>query len=237
MPVGRPHPGAERQSIEETEVPGPDDKRGDGLAEALPYSWAASVTLLRSAVVIRQVFTALAVGVGIVWLLMIALTGADGDLDAAGFWALTRVFLIILGGLLVLTLLVMAIFYRRYEYRFTLDEQGVSASTVGQTRRKNAFVNALLVLSGRPSAMGAGVLAGSRQDQHVSWKELDGFRVAARHPSIALTRGRRTIMLIQCTEENCQAVSRFVRDHVRSKGYEQCGRRTESTWWDRLTRR
>jgi len=175
------------------------------------------VVLWRNLVVIRQVLAAVGAGVGAVWLLMVVIAGADGELGIDRFWSFTRIFLMVFAGLVVLAFLVMALFYRRYQYRFELDEQGASASTVAGTRKKNAVVNALLVLTGRPSAMGAGMLAGSRQDQRVLWEELDGFRVHRRRPEIALKRGRRTTMLIRCTNENFEMVRRFIRDRVRRK--------------------
>ncbi len=156
----------------------------------------------------------LAIATGIVWLFMIILTAAEGDLDATTFWSFSRIVLLILGGLLLLAFFVMAVLYRRYEYRFTLDEQGVSASTIGGTRKKNAVINALLVLSGRPSAMGAGMLAGSRQDQRVRWKDANAFRVDTRRRQIALRRGRRTLMLIQCTQENLEIVRQVVEERA-----------------------
>ncbi len=188
--------------------------RCDPCDTPLPDPWDAAIPLWRSSLVVRQVFVVLTIAIGMVWLFMIILTAAEGDLDAATLWSISRIFLIILGGLLLGAFLVMAVLYRRYEYRFTLDEQGVLASTTGRTRKKNALINALLVLSGRPSAMGAGMLAGSRQDQRVRWKDATAFRVDTRRRQITLRRGRRTLMLIQCTDENLETVRRVFDERV-----------------------
>jgi hypothetical protein len=183
-----------------------------------PAPWRAAIPLWRSSVVLRQVFTVFAAGVVFVWLLVTLLEAARGDLTGSTFWSLTRVFLIILAGLVVLAFLLLALFYRRYEYLFALDDEGVSASTAGGTRKKNAVVNAALVLSGRPSAMGAGMLASSRQDQRVRWKDVDSFAIDSKRRQIALRRRRHAIVVVQCTEENLEAIGRFVEAHVAREG-------------------
>jgi len=196
-------------------VAGPTSERR---VRPVPSPWQASIALWRDAMVVRRVLTVIAVAVGAVWLFVIVLTGMDGELGITSFWSFTKVFLFVLAGLLVVTYLVMALLYRRYEYRFVLDEEGATAASAGGTRKKDIFINRLLRLTGRPSAMGAGVLAGSRGVQRARWRDLDSFRVNAEQHQIFLKRGRRVIMLLQCTDENHEAVCRFVRDRVRRRG-------------------
>ncbi|NLO27994.1 MAG: hypothetical protein GX113_07440 [Actinobacteria bacterium] len=125
-----------------------------------PLPWQATIPIWQSSVVLRQLSAVLLIAVAAVWVLMIIITAADGDLDRAAFWSFSRIALIILAVLVGLATLVVALLHRRAEYRFEMDEQGISASTAARTRKKNAVINTLLVLSGRPSAMGAGALVG-----------------------------------------------------------------------------
>ncbi|MBN1631927.1 MAG: hypothetical protein JW990_19405 [Thermoleophilia bacterium] len=184
----------------------------------VPSPWQATISIWRSSVVLRQLAAVLIIAVAFVWILMIIITAAEGDLDRAAFWSFSRIALIILAVLVGLTILVVALFYRRAEYRFEMDEHGISASTAAGTRKKNAVINTLLVLSGRPSAMGAGMLAASRQDERVRWKDVDSYSVDEKRRQVALRRRRRTVMLVQCTEENLEAVASFVEGRVTRRG-------------------
>jgi len=183
-----------------------------------PSPWQATISIWRSSVVLRQLSAVLVIAVAAVWVLMIIMTAANGDLDRAAFWSFTRIILIIVAVLVGLTILVVGLLYRRAPYRFELDEEGISASTAARTRKKNAIINTLLFLSGRPSAMGAGMLAASRQDERLRWEDVDSFTVDRKRRQIALRRKRRTVMLVQCTEQNVEQVVSFIGTRVAGRG-------------------
>lgn len=193
--------------------PPPDPAAGPSIVA----QWEAVVPVWRSAVVIRQLFTVLAIGVLLVWLFMIILQAVERDLDASSFWAISRVFLIILAVLLGLAALTLVLLFRRYEYSFALDAQGIVATTTGATAKRNRVINLLLVLSGRPTAMGTGMLAASRQQERVRWRDVDTLKVDTRQRQIRLIRRRRTVMLIQCTEQNLGSVAAFIEARVPRK--------------------
>ena len=188
-----------------------DPNGGDSSA---PSPWQATIPIWRSSVVLRQLSAVLFIAVAAVWVLMIVMTAADGDLDLAAFWSFSRIFLIILAVLVGLTIIVVGVLYRRADYRFEMDEEGISAATAARTRKKNAVINTLLFLSGRPSAMGAGMLAASRQDERLDWDNVDSFVVDWKRYQIALRRRRRTVMLVQCTEQNLDQVASFIGTRV-----------------------
>lgn len=180
----------------------------------VPAPWRASIPVWRSAVVLRQLLAVLVIAVAVVWLVMVMITAVDGSLDAAALWSFSSVILIVLAVLVGLTALVIALLYRNAEYWYELDEQGISATTVGGTRRKNAVINTLLLVSGRPSTMGAGAVAAARQDERVRWSGVDSYTVHERRRQIVLRRRRRPVMRMQCTAENLHEVVSFIAARV-----------------------
>jgi len=175
-------------------------------------TWEAAVPLMRSTVVLRQLAIALLVPFTLVASFLLILQAIEGDLTWASAWQIVRIFLLIMGGFVLLSVLIILLFYgNRYEYRFTLDKQGITAATTGRTRKKNTIVNVLLILSGRPSAAGAGLLAHSRQGEHIRWQDVDGLTAHAGRHEIVLRRGKRAVMLVQCTAENYEPVLNHIR--------------------------
>jgi len=93
-----------------------------------------------------------------------------------------------------------------YEMEYRVGEQGIGGRPHGRTARKNRLINLLLVLSGRPSAMGAGMLAQSRQVEYVAWKDVGRIEADPRQRTIALYRGRRPLMVVACDDAHYEAV-------------------------------
>ena len=173
-------------------------------------TWQASLRLLTIIVVIRQLFFVLVLSVLCVLVFMLLLEAFEGHLSLESAWRYLLIALLILGGLSFRAALVMLVVYgNQYDYQFSVDEIGVKAETVGGTRRKNAIINWLLLLSGRPGPAGAGMLAASRQSELVKWKEVDRLDFNAEKKEIVLRRGKRALMLVQCTAENFDQVLRF----------------------------
>lgn len=170
-------------------------------------TWEAAVPLMRSTVVLRQLAIVLVASCALVAGFVLFLQAIGGDLTWESAWRLVRIFLLILGGLALLAALVMLVLYgNRYEYRYTIDEQGITAATTGATSKKNTIVNVLLALSGRPSAAGAGVLAQSRQGERIRWQDVNDLTTDAGRREIVLRRRKRAVMLVQCTAENYESV-------------------------------
>jgi hypothetical protein len=50
-------------------------------------------------------------------------------------------------------------------YQFTLDETGVTAETKGGSRKKNAILNFLFIISHKPVLAGSGLIAASTAER------------------------------------------------------------------------
>lgn len=172
-----------------------------------PITWNTEIPLLTNAVVLKQLFFVLGLSSLFVLVFVLLLEAFEGNLTLAAALKYFLIALSILGGISILAVLVMLLLYgNRYEYRFTLDEAGVTAETAGGTRRKNAVVNLLLVLSGKPAPAGAGLLAASRQSEQVRWEKVENIESDPGRLQIVLRRRGRAVMLIRCTPENYQEV-------------------------------
>ncbi len=197
-----------------------DDKNAVPERESNPLAitWQASLCLMTNAVVIRQLFFVLAFSVLCVMVFVLSLDAFEGQLSLESAWHYFLIALLILGGLSLLAALVMLVVYgNQYDYRFSVDEVGVKAETAGGTRLKNAVINFLLLLSGRPGPAGAGLLAVSRQSELVKWKDVDRLDFNTEKKEIVLRRGKRMLMLVQCTAENFDRVLRFAQQVLGDK--------------------
>jgi hypothetical protein len=109
----------------------------------------------------------------------------------------------------------MALYRGYYEAEFVLNDRGALCRTQEKQARKNRAVNRLTVvlglLSGRPAAVGAGMLAQARQSEYLEWGRI---KKASFHPkgrTILLHGGFAETIALFCTEENYPEIEEFVR--------------------------
>lgn len=173
------------------------------------FVWSARISLVRNTVVVRQLALALGIPILLIALLMLAL---EWPPDPRAIGVALQVAGMVAGTFLVLLVIVLGLIYRGgYEYRYEVDREGIRATTHGRTAATNRIVNLLLMLSGRPSAAGAGILAAARQSEFVAWSRVSGVRADDRQRTITLMCGGRPAMLVACDEAQYAAVLEYVR--------------------------
>ena len=101
----------------------------------------------------------------------------------------------------------------RQEIRYTLDEKGVREETAGPLKYMN-FVKLLLVLSGKPTYAGIGLMAQGSKSERVTWKRVQEFVPDPQAKMITLRKGRTDLIVLYCTEENYERVLTWVQVHV-----------------------
>ena len=101
----------------------------------------------------------------------------------------------------LLAFVVVVLLRGRTETRYTLDAEGVKEETAGFLKYMNV-VKALLLLSGRPSAMGAGLTAQGPTAVSVPWSRVDGFACDAAARTVTLSRAGRGVMVVRCAADN-----------------------------------
>jgi len=179
-----------------------------------PYKleWVASLPFWHNTVVIQQLalvfFLPLALLLGV-------LIVADWPLDAEMWLFDSKLVLIVATIFLVLMVIgVAVVFAGGYEVEYRTNDRGIGGRPRGRTAKKNALVNFLLMISGRPTAMGTGMMAQSRQAEYVAWKDVERVETDPQRRLITLKKGRRPLMVVACDEAHYDAVLQFAQNKV-----------------------
>jgi hypothetical protein len=119
----------------------------------------------------------------------------------------------------------MAVYRGKYEADFVLDNKGVLCRTQAKQAKKNRVVNALTVvlglLSGKPAAAGAGMLAQSREEVFLRWNRVTKVKYKPKSHTILLRGGRTEQIALFCADENYPQIEHEVMlrtTHLRKKG-------------------
>ena len=158
--------------------------------------WTARLRLWRSPTVLGQL--ALALGLPLV-LLFVVLVIADWPPSGAQLLEALRVFGLI--GLILFglaALVVLVVYGGGYQYDYVATPAGVTAQPSGRTRTINRVTNTLLMLSGRPGAMGTGMINAARQHEFVPWRKVTRLSLDPRDQLIGLVGGHRVLLLVAC---------------------------------------
>jgi hypothetical protein len=112
------------------------------------------------------------------------------------------------GGLWALGLLIMGVLFRgRDRVRYTVSDQGIRMETLDRVARTAHRVAVVAgVLAGKPGLAGAGLIGRSREVEAVRWHGAFTVKVAPARQMIALRNRWRTLLWVQCTPDNFDAV-------------------------------
>jgi len=168
--------------------------------------WKISVSIFREPVILKQLGIAIGIPFGLVGLIIIFTSGRS---------VYTLYALGLVGALFFLTwLFIMVVYGGKYEVEFVLDDKGALCRTQGRQGKKNQFINALTValglLSGKPAAAGAGMLAQARQSQYLKWDHITRVEYMPRQQTILLRGGWTENVALFCTRENYPLVEQIV---------------------------
>jgi len=178
--------------------------------KTFPIKWQTAMPMLTSTILMSLLFVLL-VPTACLLVFLIVLELIDGQLTIASGVSFILIALGLFLGLFLLGILSVLVFFgNRYHLEFTLTESGVRSRVTGKTRRVNAWINALLALSGKPGFAGAGLLAASRQNEFIPWERMDHFIARPKKGEIALLKGQRTLTLLHCPPERFPEVQRVV---------------------------
>jgi hypothetical protein len=131
--------------------------------------------------------------------------------------------IIFFGIFVLLSIFLLWLIYRnRFESHFKLSQKEASVSYGGTTKRKNAFVNTLLIIFGitshRPGAAGTGLISASRQTVSVNWNNVFKVVLFPRNNVIVLRNSWRQVMVLYCTNDNYKEVAKFATSKVEARG-------------------
>lgn len=168
--------------------------------------WEIGVPIFRTSVIVKQLGLAIGIPFGLVTLYLVIMSGRSRET----LYALGSI-----GALFLLTwLLIMAVHRGRYEAEFVLDQKGAVCRTQARQAKKNRIINALAVLlgllSGKPAAAGAGLLAQSRQEVFLPWSRITEVKCKPRKLVVLLRCGWTERLVLFCTQDNYEQVKNFV---------------------------
>ena len=174
-------------------------------------SWSIAVPIFKHSVVLKQLGLAIGIPFGILAIVLAVIARKE-------IYALYGLGLI--GALFLFTwLFLLAVYRGKYDMEFVLDDRGALYRTEARQAEKNRVINALAViagvLSGKPVAAGAGILAQSRQEVFLSWPRLTRVRYKPRSYTILLRSSPIDNFALFCSEENYAAVEGYVKSKTR----------------------
>lgn len=169
--------------------------------------WQSSVPIFKSSVIIRQLGIAIGIPFGLVAPVIVLTSGRSRDtLYALG---------LIIALLFLTWLFIMLVYGGRYDAEFVLDDKGALCRTQAKQARKNRVINALTValglLSGRPAAAGAGMLAQAGQEVFIGWNHVRKVEYRPQSRTILLRGGWTEQIALFCTADNYEQAARLVR--------------------------
>lgn len=172
--------------------------------------WQISVPIFRNTAILKQ----LGLAIGIPFSLVVLVIGLSSGKSVDTLYGLGLIV-----ALLFLTwLFIMAVYRGKYEAEFVLDGKGVLCRTQAKQAKKNRIVNTLTVviglLSGKPAAAGAGMLAQSRQEVFLRWNRVTRVNCKPKSRTILLRGGWTENIALFCADENYEQIEAFVRRNI-----------------------
>lgn len=179
--------------------------------KTLELTWVAKLPLARDPVFVRQMAMVFLLPLLVLGLILAVI---EWPLDLQSLGTVLQVVLLTGAVLLVLYLLVIfGVLRGRQEIRYTLDGKGVHQEVAGPLKYMN-WVKFLLVLSGKPTYAGIGLLATGPQSARLTWKRVESIAPDSQARTIGLRKDRTELLLLHCTEDNYEQVLARVESHT-----------------------
>ena len=174
-------------------------------------TWVAKLPFARDPVFIRQMSLVFVLPLVVVGFLLVIILW---PLDMENLSMILKIVLVTGGVVLVLYVFVIfAVLRGRQERRYTLDGKGVREEAAGPLKYMNV-VKLLLVLSGKPTYAGIGLMAQGSKSERVTWERVQEFVPDPQAKTITLRKDRTDLIALCCTGENYEQVLTWVQAHV-----------------------
>lgn len=123
----------------------------------------------------------------------------------------------LIGLLFVVSFVVISVVYGgKYAPGFIIDNEGITNYTQAKHSKRNKIINNLLIvfgaLSGKPSAVGTGMIASSRQVINIKWKNIRKIKYYPEKHTILVWGGFAEKIAVFCTSENYVDVEAMIRE-------------------------
>lgn len=142
------------------------------------YRWAYDFHMLTNPTILYTMFKVIGISAGIMWMILIVINVLGGDFELSDFLDTTKVFLIILAGLMVLTVIsyllyALVAFGGKYCVLFEMDEKGIT-HTQAPKQFEKAQIAALIsgLTANNLSTLGNAMLVSNRASMSSEWKRV-----------------------------------------------------------------
>jgi len=181
-------------------------------------SWVTHVSFWRDPLVAKQLAFVIVFPLLVLFGLLLAL---EWPVDRDEFWWVTRAVLLIAALILFLyAFVIVGLLRGRIATRYTVDSIGFKEESAGFLKYMNV-VRWLLLLSGKPTFMGVGLLARGSSAVSVPWSEVDAVAADDQQRTITLYGGDQELMVVRCNDNYDDVVRRAteagLRDRRRSR--------------------
>jgi hypothetical protein len=185
----------------------------DSVNKQTEFEWEIDVPIFRGRIILSQLALAIGLPFGLLGIILIISTGGK-ILNIYGLYAAGLV-----GTLFLLTYIFIMIVYKgKYAAGFVIDDKGIICYTQKRQAKYNRIINGLTVvlglLSGKPAAAGAGLLAQSRQSVLIKWKNIQKVKLYPKTKTIMVSGGFTEKIAVYCTAENYSEVESLIKSKV-----------------------
>lgn len=175
--------------------------------------WTVKMPLATNPVVIVDLLKVFLITFVVISLLFTIIFAANEEIETLP--PMLGMFGLILGGLLILSWLIMLIvFGNRMEVEYEVDEKGAIMRTLDKRAKlANRLAIGAGILGGSAVTAGAGLTAMSNENKSVEWSWIQGFSISKMTKTIALRNSWRNMLVVYCSDNFAQ-VCDFVKTHV-----------------------
>lgn len=178
-------------------------------------TWDNDIKILSNFFVMRQLYAALGISCAVLFLSVTLINLPDVDSFSDYMASILPIIYISIGFIIAPVLIILIFFKNHYPFTFTLDKKTALMATKKHQRRRNNIISNLLIvlggLSGKPSALGTGMLAKGNQDMSVKFSKVMVVTCYKKHNTIHLNAGWFQKIYLFCLAENYDGVLSYVR--------------------------
>lgn len=169
-------------------------------------TWEISVPIFKNSLILKQLMFAVGIPFGTLLVYLIAIGGYYGALLVALTLFLTVVF-------------VQVVYRGTYDVQYVVNKKGVRCAYQEKQRKKNNFINSLLLFvglfTGKPTYAGTGVLANARQDEFIAWKKVVKVKYLDHKRIIVVKAGYLDHITIFCEKDSYDKIKDFVENNIK----------------------
>lgn len=178
--------------------------------------WEIYIKIFKNRFILKGLLIAIGIPFGTLVLAIIILSKGD-IMGTDAKYALFLIFLL----LIITYIIIMIIYGGKYAPGFIIDDKGITNYTQDNQGKKNSIINTILVISGlyggNLSAAGSGMIAQSRQEVKITWKEIRKVKYYPRQNTIIVRGGLNNKLAIFCTKENYEKVETVINKKIKKR--------------------